>query len=61
MTTSLGQPDAIAISGFLIFIALSLGHHLVGRAQDAQRRSVLHGGADDLRAARTGSPWRATT
>ena len=25
MTTSLGQPDAIAISGFLIFIALSLG------------------------------------
>ena len=25
MTSSLGQPDAIAISGFLIFIALSLG------------------------------------
>jgi cation/acetate symporter len=25
MTTSLGQPDPIAISGFLIFIALSLG------------------------------------
>ena len=25
MTTSVGQPDVIAIGGFLIFIALSLG------------------------------------
>ena len=41
MTTSLGQPNATAIIGFLLFIALSLGDHLVGRAAHADHGALL--------------------
>ena len=61
MTTSLGQPDAIAISGFLIFIALSLGITWWAARKTHSAESLLHGGPHASPGSRTGSPSPATT
>ena len=41
MTSALGEPNAIAITFFLLFIALSLGITVWASQEDANRRALL--------------------
>ena len=61
MTASLGEPNAIAIAFFLVFIVLSLGITVWAARQDADDRSVLHGRAAASPRCRTAWRWPATT
>ena len=42
MTSALGEPNAIAITFFLVFIALSLGITVWAAQEDANRGPLLH-------------------